>query len=345
MANTYSHDNVGESFNTLNAILNLVEFGTWDWSKSTGQAIRSPGWFSMLGYDINDYAQDIFTWENIIHQDDYDYVMSNIGLLISGKIDLYDVEYRCQKYDGTYLWIRDKAKVISYDETGFASRIIGYHTNIHEHKTIQLKLKHCEKLLNKDKHSLKVYALKKTQQLQKKIDELKDKILKVEQLSNADTLTKIPNRKGFEEQLTKEIARAIRYQHTLSFVIFDIDFFKLINDQFGHKAGDIVLKKIATVARTTIREIDYLARWGGEEFVLILPCLSILEAAKVCESLRKAITHLKTSNNITITCSFGVTEFLITDNRNSLFSRADNALYKAKKSGRNCVVTSGQEVD
>lgn len=340
MVNTYHHNTLEESTTTLNTLLNLIEIGTWDWTKSTGQVIRSPGWFSMLDYNIEQHVQDVFTWEKLIHPHDYDRVMNNIEQLIAGKTELYSVEYRCKKSDGTYIWIKDQAKVVSYDETGSASRVIGYHTNIHAHKMAVKKLKTYKIMLKKDTDTLATIESKQATKLHRKINKLKNNIIVAEAQSNTDPLTNIPNRKRFEEQLKKEIARSTRYKHALSFVIFDIDFFKLVNDQFGHKTGDLVLKKLVKLTRANIRNIDFIARWGGEEFVIILPCLTINEAKKTSEKLRSLIKKLKFTEEISITCSFGVTEFMTTDTISSMFSRADKALYQAKHAGRDCVMTS-----
>jgi diguanylate cyclase (GGDEF)-like protein/PAS domain S-box-containing protein len=338
MVNTYNHATLEESAATLNALLDLIEIGTWDWTKLTGQVIRNPGWFTMLGYNMHEHEQDVFTWEKLIHPHDYDRVMDNIEQLISGITDLYCVEYRCKKSDGSYLWIKDQAKVITYDQTGRATRVIGYHTNIHAHKLAVKKLKTCKIMLKKDTETLAAIETKQATKLHRKINKLKNNIIIAETQSNTDPLTNIPNRKKFEEHLKKEIARSTRYNHPLSFVIFDIDFFKLVNDRFGHKTGDIVLKKLVNMTRSNIRAIDFIARWGGEEFVIILPCLTSKGAEQVSEKLRQLIKDLTFNENLTITCSFGVTEFIITDTVSSLFSRADKALYSAKNAGRDCVV-------
>lgn len=337
MIKTYHHQTIEDADNTLNQLLDFIVEGTWDWVASTGKVDRSPGWFRMLGYQVSTFKKDVFTWENLIHQEDYDRVMASIEAVICGVSNTYSVEYRCKKIDGTYLWISDRAKAIEYNEDGSVARMIGVHCDIHQYKIAQLKLLRNKKLLETENSTLENLLRVKTKELEKKNKQLQDKIIETENIANTDLLTKIANRKMFEEQLEKEISRSFRYSHHLSFVIFDIDFFKRINDTFGHKEGDKVLAKIAKLVSANIREIDFLARWGGEEFVLIFPCLDMTDAMTASEKLRKLISRHQIKKDCLLTCSFGVTELDRGDTVESLFSRADKALYKAKNAGRNRV--------
>jgi len=152
-----------------------------------------------------------------------------------------------------------------------------------------------------------------------------------------DSLTNIYNRAYFEEGLDKEIARVNRENTYLSLIILDIDFFKNINDTYGHQVGDDILIEIASLIGDNTRKTDIFARWGGEEFVKILPNTNLEKALIVAESLRKKIEEHNFSNNIKITCSFGVSEFKSDDDKHKLVKRADKALYLAKENGRNKV--------
>lgn len=337
MIKTYHHKTVENADKTLNELLTLIVEGTWDWVVSTGKVERSPGWFYMLGYEVSAFEKDVFTWENLIHREDYKHVMASIESVISGESTAYNIEYRCKKIDGTYLWISDRAKAIEYNEDGTLARMIGTHCDIHKYKIAQLKLQRHKQLLEMENTTLENLVWVKTKELEKKNKQLQDKIIETENIANTDLLTKIANRKMFEEQLEKEISRSFRYSHDLSFVIFDIDFFKRINDAFGHKEGDKVLARIAKLVSVNIREIDFLARWGGEEFVLIFPCLNITEAMIASEKICNLISQYQIKKDFYLTCSFGVTELGKGDTVESLFYRADKALYKAKNSGRNNV--------
>ena len=129
--------------------------------------------------------------------------------------------------------------------------------------------------------------------------------------------------------------RAKRYSYPLSVVLFDIDDFKKINDIHGHKLGDKVLIGIASLVQNCIRNSDIVARWGGEEFILILPEANLQGAIYKADTIREAIANEIFPNSIHITCSFGTTSLLKTDTADTLFIRCDDLLYKAKELGKN----------
>lgn len=157
------------------------------------------------------------------------------------------------------------------------------------------------------------------------------------QLATIDPLTSIPNRRKFDEVLEYEMNRDTRYKNELSLVFCDLDYFKKINDEHGHKIGDDVLKAFTQLVTENIRKTDVIARWGGEEFALLLPETSIMIAANTAEKLRKETEKFDFPHVGHITVSFGVTQFIEGDTEVSLINRADDALYKSKKNGRNRV--------
>ena len=150
-----------------------------------------------------------------------------------------------------------------------------------------------------------------------------------------DNLTRIYNRTYFNQEIKKEVYEAKRYNKAFSLIFFDIDHFKTINDKYGHQIGDEVLKSLVQVIQKEIRESDTFARWGGEEFVLILNDTKLKSAIEVAEKLRKSIENFKFTNNIKVTCSFGVAEYDKKYDSKALLKNADNAMYKAKENGRN----------
>lgn len=172
------------------------------------------------------------------------------------------------------------------------------------------------------------------------ITELKEKSNLLEYQASHDLLTGLFNRQKFHEIFGKEIRRDKRYQNDLSLILFDIDNFKKFNDEFGHNMGDEVLKFIAEVVTRSVREHDTVVRWGGEEFLVLLPETNIDGAMKVAEKIRIAIQEFK-SKKIPkqITASFGVTTLFEGDIEEEFIKKADIALYKAKKEGRNRVVS------
>ncbi|QOG11839.1 GGDEF domain-containing protein [Arcobacter sp. FWKO B] len=154
-----------------------------------------------------------------------------------------------------------------------------------------------------------------------------------------DVLTKIYNRAFFLDKLNDEITYSSRYKAPFSFVIFDIDHFKRFNDTYGHLKGDEVLINVADVVQKNIRKTDVFARWGGEEFVILLPNTTIEKAEILAQNLRSLIEDIKLDGIGTITASFGISEYTHLDEEKTLIQRADEALYKAKKEGRNKVVS------
>jgi diguanylate cyclase (GGDEF)-like protein len=157
---------------------------------------------------------------------------------------------------------------------------------------------------------------------------------------NIDAMTHLHNYKAFYETLDQEITRASRYKSHLSLILADIDFFKSVNDKFGHAAGDQVLKMISQNLKTELRESDFIARYGGEEFAIILPETNIEDAFQVAERLRKKIEELETyydGRPIRVTMSFGVASFYQMPQASAeLFVQlADNALYVSKRQNRN----------
>ncbi|ODA66433.1 putative diguanylate cyclase YdaM [Methyloligella halotolerans] len=157
------------------------------------------------------------------------------------------------------------------------------------------------------------------------------------QQASTDALTGLSNRMSFDRRLLLEIARADRYDTPLSLIIFDIDHFKQINDQHGHQVGDTVLTELSGLFAERLRKTDFLARWGGEEFAVIVPHGELEAAVTLAETLRQAVAEGTFSSGGDVTCSFGVAELEPGDKPETLLARADAALYAAKLNGRNRV--------
>ena len=158
----------------------------------------------------------------------------------------------------------------------------------------------------------------------------------LEERSVTDPLTGVKNRRFYESRIQYEISRASRYEIPLSIIMFDIDHFKQVNDIHGHDIGDKVLIEYAELISEILRDTDTLCRIGGEEFVVIAPHTTKIDAYKLAEKIRKIVE--KSKHIVAITMSFGVTEHEDDEDKDSMFKRADNALYEAKESGRNRVV-------
>lgn len=158
-----------------------------------------------------------------------------------------------------------------------------------------------------------------------------------------DPLTELPNREYYNERANYEYQRWQRYNRPLTLAVFDIDHFKKINDSHGHQAGDRVLKVIGRSVAKRLREVDFFCRFGGEEFVAIMPETSLADALPVLDTIRAAIANASFNYKeqpISITLSVGITEFKTGDDLEIAFARADEALYAAKSGGRNCIKSS-----
>lgn len=179
---------------------------------------------------------------------------------------------------------------------------------------------------------------------------LMEKTLQLETLARTDFLTKVNNRRSFEDLVGKVVSQTKRNQHTISMAMFDLDLFKQVNDNYGHEAGDKALIDFAQILKETFRDYDVIGRVGGEEFAVCMPNTDIEEAFNACERCRKAlaahiipIDYQGEKSNLSLSVSIGVTsaQGLLVD-LNELLRIADHGLYKAKENGRNQTVIEGE---
>lgn len=162
---------------------------------------------------------------------------------------------------------------------------------------------------------------------------------KAKQVSCTDHLTELFNRQKLDESLDHEINQAARSHASFGVIMLDLDYFKSVNDTFGHQVGDQVLIEISKVLQLSTRKTDIVGRWGGEEFVVICPETDAQAVDKLAEHIRKNLEQHTFAVIGHKTCSFGVTHYVKSDQVKSIVERADKALYQAKAQGRNCVVT------
>ncbi|MBF0264057.1 MAG: GGDEF domain-containing protein [Gammaproteobacteria bacterium] len=183
---------------------------------------------------------------------------------------------------------------------------------------------------------------KKIEQLEAESDQLKNTIVNSQREAYTDPLTGLPNRLAYEQFLAEEYARWKRYHENLLLMVWDIDYFKKVNDTYGHQAGDEVLTKVGQLLQSNLRETDFTARFGGEEFVSLLPNTSLGGGYKIAEKVRELIEQLDLQykeQKISLTISCGISLFATNDTPDIVFERADKALYQAKSQGRNrCVI-------
>ncbi|MBW1863654.1 MAG: diguanylate cyclase, partial [Deltaproteobacteria bacterium] len=189
--------------------------------------------------------------------------------------------------------------------------------------------------------------LKYRTRIGERIIRLKQKIL---ELAGTDALTGLLNRRALMERMEQEIERSMRENDLFSLILSDIDYFKKVNDTFGHQAGDLVLRKFSHQLTTVTRPYDFVGRYGGEEFIAFLPGAGVFQAETIAERMRKRVEEMTImlpddSGPVRITASFGVASLLMKsgDTLDLIIKRADDALYRAKREGRNRVCVTSEE--
>jgi diguanylate cyclase (GGDEF)-like protein len=179
------------------------------------------------------------------------------------------------------------------------------------------------------------------EQIEKQREELSIAYKKMEMLARTDPLTQLSNRRDLLERFQQEVIRFERSGKPLTILLGDIDDFKMINDRYGHDCGDFSLVNTAEIMKSMVRKQDTVGRWGGEEFIILLPETSISGGEIVAQAIRRRIAAENFSfktHNFSITLTFGVCGFIEEMDVDSCINRADEALYQGKRQGKNCVV-------
>lgn len=274
--------------------------GIWDWNISTDELFLSVRWKEMLGYKNYELENRLGVFENLLHPDDKKRVLDYLDSYLKGRFNHYNIEFRLKHKDGSYRWILARGEALT-DSDGIPYRMAGSHTDITEKKEMEKKL---------------------------------------EELASIDDLTGVWNRRYFFEIGKNEFLRSKRYKAYFTIMMIDIDHFKKINDTYGHAAGDEVLKKITSVLKRNLRDVDILARLGGEEFAVLLPNTETQGALIVAERLRKAVESSSVmfeNRELRATISIGTADEKSAASLDELLKNADSALYTAKNQGRNTI--------
>ena len=166
---------------------------------------------------------------------------------------------------------------------------------------------------------------------------LEKKTKKYEKMASTDQLTGLYNRYKFTELFNSEYRTMKQRDNHMTLMMLDIDYFKTVNDKHGHNVGDTVLLQTSNILLKYLRNVDIVSRWGGEEFVVLLPTATKENGIKLAEKIRESLSVYDMGNGLKITASFGITEVKVGDSLEIAIKRADDALYEAKNSGRNCV--------
>jgi len=207
-----------------------------------------------------------------------------------------------------------------------------------------------ERESRKAKQQLESRVEERTRELNRALHEVSDlaaqlskSLQDVELLAVTDRLTETYNRRKFDEVVVYEHQRAQHGQVPFSLIMFDIDHFKKVNDRFGHSVGDRVLYQLVRLVKSLIRQGDLLIRWGGEEFLILLPATELEESGHFAERIRQKVENESFGEVDSITISLGVAQLCAKDTTDDLIQRVDDALYRAKQGGRNRVVLCRQE--
>jgi len=239
--------------------------------------------------------------------------------------------------------MRDECNItsdITVLKTAFLSKIKNINAGFEKkrEKDIQ-RLRETEKILEEMRERM--------DEVKHEAEEIRKRSLAIEVESYRDSLTDLHNRRAYDEKIAETLTNMERYGTQASLLLCDIDFFKKINDTFGHKTGDLALKQLADLLRERLRENDFISRYGGEEFAIILPHTDLESARIAGQEIRAYIAQSVFSyknKKIPLTISMGISLFKPGDNATTVFERADKALYFAKNAGRNTVRTENDIV-
>ncbi|MDD5228214.1 MAG: diguanylate cyclase [Methylococcales bacterium] len=302
-----------KSEKSLKMAQSVAHLGHWECNLSDCNFYWSDETFRILGYAPQKMPASYDSFLQHVHPDDKARVMSVLNQALAGKN--FEIEYRVILPDGEVRVIHGKGELI----VGEQSKIIG---------TIQ-SLPECDQIA-----MLGVIQ---------DITERKKLEWQLEELANTDYLTGCANRRHFMQRASQEFLRARRYGSDLSVLMLDLDHFKIINDKYGHEAGDTTLKKFVARCNVTLREVDLIGRIGGEEFAIMLPETrsdqAVEVAKRICQSIAVEEVLLRDQEPIHFTVSIGVANMIEDDAQfDAILKRADQALYQAKHEGRNRVV-------
>lgn len=280
--------------------------GRWYLDFSSSLVVFNTQKVLALGYSLEEipYPTPYTFFTNLVHPDDYINTMKSMRDNMNNITPVYEVEYRIKAKDGSWKWFYDRGLVTQRDENNKATFAAGIVFDITNKKEEELNL------------------LKESQEFKHS--------------SLTDTLTGIMNRRAILDELSKRMNRHIYNFKHLSIIMIDIDDFKLINDKFGHLKGDKALVEIAQKISEAIRGFDTVGRYGGEEFLVILPNTDLDNAHKASERIRLNIEKALFENVGKITISAGYVEYK-NESMDELIDLADQNLYKAKNAGKNRV--------
>jgi diguanylate cyclase (GGDEF)-like protein/PAS domain S-box-containing protein len=327
-----AHEAIEERERSYAYAMDAAGEGIWDWDIRSNIVTHNVKWCELFGFEPHELAHPIEDFTGLLHPDDRAEVQQVLEEALTGS-GSYQHEHRMARRDGTVLHVFDRGKVVERDEFGRATRMAGAVSDITARVHAEHRLRVTTEALIDANISLESKVEERTAELARANEGLRT-------LAWRDALTGLPNRLAGMERLTSEFARIKRSDVASSILMMDVDLFKPVNDTYGHGAGDDVLCHIATLIRQSLRVGDFVARFGGEEFMALLPDTDLAGATVVAEKIRTTIEQSPERTVGTVTISIGAALADSSDpDMDIAVRRADAALYDAKRSGRNRVVT------
>ncbi len=296
-----------------------------------GQWINvNPALCHILGYAEDELKQ--MNFQQITYETDLQLDLDYVAELMSGKRDAYQMEKRYKHKAGHLVWVLLSATVVR-DDNKAPRYVIAQILDITYRKLAE------EELL-RARAELEYRVSERTEELQRVNQQLHETNKKLVELSHTDSMSSLQNRRSLNIHLERVISEASRYDIKFCVMLLDIDNFKHVNDTHGHLQGDTVIGVVGDVLLSHLRETDIAARFGGDEFCVLMPHTSIGRAPAIADKIRQRIEQevftTESGEQFTITCSIGIVEYDdSTKNSEKILSRADKALYQAKHLGRN----------
>lgn len=275
---------------------------------------------SNAAIDVLGYSGDSLIGENILQffaEDEHLEIEKNIDRVFQEE-NIGTTNYRGRKNDNSTIFEVNSRAI--KDENGNSINLVSIIRDVTQKATLEEALEAREK------------------QYKELAKELELKNISLSERVSIDNLTGIKNRYYFDERIKEEVDLAKRQKVSFSLLLFDLDHFKLVNDNFGHDVGDKVLKRVTDAVSKIIRSYDIFARWGGEEFVVLMPNTTEAEAVTAAEKIRKTVEDISHPDIEKITISIGIAIWEADDDVDQIFVKADKALYTAKNQGRNRVM-------
>lgn len=290
-----AEESVRDSEQRMQMALRGADLGTWDWNIKTGRVVNNERWAEMVGYTSDELESDTRAWEKLTHPDDIGRVRRAIKDHIEGRTPFYDTEHRMRHKNGSWIWVLDRGKIIERDAGGAPVRMVGTHLDITGRKRAEERLRH------------QAYH---------------------------DQLTGLPNRYHFTEQLRESLNAAAINGARVALLLLDLNRFKDINDTLGHAVGDRVLCEVAARLQRALSPTEFLARYSGDEFLVMIHIAGAADARAAASRLIGVFepTFRIDSREFHLGTSIGISVFPDdADNADDLILNADLAMYRAKE--------------